>query len=734
MNIPMEFPRVIHLFADDVSVLLTQAAGALPVIVHWGPRIHADDAELVEYARTSFRPGIAGLSDVPYEPGILPEHSYGWGGLPGIRAHRAGAAWSPRLDVAAIAVDGEKLAEGGVAQSRGGLVTVSANDEWAGIGVTIEIDLSLDGLLRTRTSVHNDGTGPDHLDVLGVSPSLRVPTDAREILDFSGRWGTEKIPQRHPVVVGTHVRESRRGRTGLDATTVVAIGSPGFDAGAGRVWLCHVGIGGNHEHAVERSDGYLAFRGGELLLPGEVRLASGESYVSPWVYGSFGIGLDSASARYHGFLRQRSRSSRRPRPVTLNVWEAVYFNHDFDTLADLATRAAHLGVERYVLDDGWFQGRSDDTAGLGDWIPDQKSWPNGLAPLAEHVRGLGMEFGLWVEPEMINEDSDLARAHPDWILRARAELPPRLRNQQVLNLANPEAFAHILGVLDALVTDLGVAYLKWDHNRDLIDAGHPGSGAPAVHDQTIALYDLIDQLRSRHPELEIESCASGGGRVDLGILERTDRVHTSDNQDPLDRSRMLRWTGLLVPPEMLGSHVASPVSSVTGRTSDLHTRCAIAFLGHFGIEWDIRELSEEDAATLSRWIAAYRQHRELISTGRVVADGDFDPDAPALRGVVAADGSEAVYTLVTPPLSADSRRRVRLPGLLPEARYRVESARPGSLGPGWLSPLWLDSTADLDSTAEAPSYSGSLLREAGLDLPTFHPERALVLRLVRLNA
>ena len=730
----MEFPRIIHLFTDEVSVLLTQTALAPPVIAHWGPRLHAGDADLATYAVTSIRTGIDGLSDVPYDPGILPEHSYGWGGLPGIRAHRAGAAWSPRLVVTSVTVDGETIAESAVVQRQSGHVSIDASDESALLGVTLEIDLSSAGLLRTRVTVRNDSVEEGYLEVIGVDPALRVSTEAREILDFSGRWGTEKIPQRHPVVVGTHSRESRRGRTGLDATTVVAIGSPGFDAGSGRVWLCHVGIGGNHQHAVERSDGYLAFRGGELLLPGEVRLAGGESYVSPWVYGSFGIGLDAASARYHHFVRELSRSSRRPRPVTLNVWEAVYFDQDFDTLADLATRAADLGVERYVLDDGWFLGRADDTAGLGDWIPDPAAWPHGLAPLAEHVRGLGMEFGLWVEPEMINEDSDLARAHPDWILRARAELPPRFRNQQVLNLANPEAFAHILEVLDTLVTDLDVTYLKWDHNRDLIDAGHPETGAPAVHDQTLAVYNLIDQLRHRHPELEIESCASGGGRVDLGILERTDRVHTSDNHDPLDRSRMLRWTGLLVPPEMLGSHVASPVSSVTGRTSDLHTRCAIAFLGHFGVEWDIRELSDDDAVILARWIFAYRQHRQLISTGRVVADGDFDPDAPALRGVVAPDGSEAIYTIVTPPLSADSRRRVRLPGLLPEARYRVESARPGSLGPWWLSPSWLEATAALDSPSEAPSYSGSLLGEAGLDLLTFHPDRALVLRLVRIDA
>jgi alpha-galactosidase len=729
----MNPPRVIHVVAADVSVLLTQTGGALPVLAHWGPRIEASDDDLIEYAQTPVRTGIDGDSDVPYEPSVLPEHSFGWSGLPGLRVHRGGAGWSPRLTVSGVSVDGREVAEGSVVQSGSALVSVEASDAEAGIEVVLEIDLSPAGLLRTRATVRHSGDSAEPLEVIGVDPSLRIPTEAREILDFAGRWGTEKIPQRHPVVIGTHSRSSRRGRTGLDATTVVAVGTPGFDGGSGRVWLCHVGIGGNHEHAVERSDAHLAFRGGELLLPGEVRLAGGESYSSPWIYGSFGTGLDDAAARYHAFLRERSRSSLRPRPVTLNVWEAVYFDQDLATLSELADRAAALGVERYVLDDGWFLGRSDDRAGLGDWTADPGKWPEGLAPLAEHVRGLGMEFGLWVEPEMINEDSELARAHPDWILRARgSELPARWRFQQVLDLTNPEAFAHILDALDTLIRDLDVAYLKWDHNRDLIDAGHPASGAPAVHEQTLAVYRLMDELRARHGALEIESCASGGGRVDLGILERTDRVHTSDNHDPLDRTRMLRWTGLLVPPEMLGSHVASEVSSVTGRTSDLHTRCAIAFLGHFGVEWDLRELGDADSAVLAGWIAAYREHRELIATGRVVGSGDSDPAAPTLRGVVATDGSEALYTLMTPVLSPDTRHRMRLPGLLPEARYRVEAARPQSLGPGWLSPRWIESTVPLDSDEAAPSYSGSLLREAGLDLLAFHPDRVVVLRLVRV--
>ena len=730
----MNTTRVIHLASDDVSVLLALRGDRLPTVAHWGRRLVAPDDDLLALAEAGRRTGIDGESDVPYDPSVLPEHTDGWGGRPGLSVHRRGAAWSPRLGVRTVEVDGDTVEPGAVVQTGASTVRVVAHDEFAGITATLEIGLTSAGLLRARTVVRNESDEPGHLDVGAVSLALAVPTRAREVLDFAGRWATEKVPQRHPVVVGVHARESRRGRTGLDATATIALGVPGFDAGSGEVWLCHVGVGGNHEHAVERTDGHLAFRGGELLLPGEVRLATGQEYASPWVYGSYGDGLDAASHRFHRYLRGISRAAARPRPVTLNIWEAVLFDQDYPTLADFASQAAALGVERFVIDDGWFLGRRDDRAGLGDWTPDPAVWPEGLGPIARHVRSLGMELGLWVEPEMINEDSDLARAHPDWILRARPELPMRQRFQQVLDLTNPEAYARILTDLDRLVTDLDVAYLKWDHNRDLVDAGHPGSGAAAVHEQTLAVYRLIDELRARHPRLEIESCASGGGRVDLGILERTDRVHTSDNHDPLDRSRMLRWTGLLVPPEMLGSHVASATSSATGRTHDLHTRCAIAFLGHFGIEWDVRELTEAERTALAGWVAAYKTHRELIATGRVVASGDTDPDAPSLRGVVADDGAEGLYTIVTPHLSADSRQRVTLPGLDPSRRYRLEVAQETSLGPWWLIPQWLRTAPGLgEGSASAPVLAGDLLTHAGLDLPTFHAERVVVVRALAVD-
>jgi hypothetical protein len=235
---------------------------------------------------------------------------------------------------------------------------------------------------------------------------------------------------------------------------VLIAGEAGFGFRAGEVWGVHVAFSGNHRTLAERTPGGVALlAGGELLLPGEVRLAPGEAYASPWVYGSHGAGLDALAARFHGYLRDRPQHPRTPRPVTMNTWEAVYFDQDLGRLTALADAAAAVGAERFVLDDGWFRGRRDDRAGLGDWYVDEQVWPAGLHPLVDHVRGVGLEFGLWVEPEMVNPDSGLARAHPDWILATGGRLPPASRHQQVLDLGNPAAYEHLLARLDALLRD-----------------------------------------------------------------------------------------------------------------------------------------------------------------------------------------------------------------------------------------------------------------------------------------
>ncbi|ASO20902.1 alpha-galactosidase [Actinoalloteichus hoggarensis] len=556
----------------------------------------------------------------------------------------------------------------------------------------------------------------------GLTLALPVPPVATELFDLAGRWGRERAPQRAPFLVGSHTRENRRGRTGADAPLILAAGTEGFDFRSGEVWAVHVAWSGNQLAYAERlADGTAVLGGGELLAAGEVRLAAGEGYVGPWLYAAYGIGFDGVAARFHEHLRARPHHPRRARPVMLNTWEAVYFDHDLDRLVELARRGAEVGVERYVLDDGWFRHRRHDRAGLGDWYVDPDVWPDGLTPLIEQVRALGMEFGLWFEPEMVNPDSDLARAHPDWILGFADRTPLLSRNQLVLDLGNPEVFAYLLERLDSLLSEYDISYVKWDHNRDLIDAGRPPTGAAGVHQQTLAVYRLLDELRSRHPDVEIESCSSGGLRIDLGILERADRVWGSDVIDPLERQQIQRWTSQLLPPELVGSHVGAPRAHTTARTHALSFRAGTALFGSFGIEWDLTSASEQDRAELAEWVALYKELRPLLHTGTLVRAEQHDPSF-ALHGIVARDGGEGVFSLVqlATPVTAIPGV-VRLPGLDPERDYDVAVQAPGHRPALRMrrDVPWIDGGARL---------SGRVLDRVGLRAPAMHPEQLLLIR------
>lgn len=284
----------------------------------------------------------------------------------------------------------------------GSIFRYVASDEAAELTVSGTVELLASGMLRLRHIVRNDGTTPYSLE--GLETALPVSSHATELLDFTGRWARERAPQRQAFNYGSWVRENRRGRTGHDATIGLLAGTPGFSFRDGEVWALHVAWSGNHvTYAENLVDGLPVLGGGELLLPGEITLAPGQEYESPWLYAAYSsAGIDGISAAFHRQLRERSL---RPRPVVLNTWEAVYFDHDLARLTSLADTAATIGVERFVLDDGWFRHRRDDSAGLGDWYVDETVWPDGLTPLIKHVRALGMEFGLWFEPEMVNTDS-----------------------------------------------------------------------------------------------------------------------------------------------------------------------------------------------------------------------------------------------------------------------------------------------------------------------------------------
>ena len=705
--------EVVRLERAGTVVLVRVGPGRLPSIVHWGEPV----GETASAA-------LLGALDVPETDsvtttqaavGIVPLHSSGWLGRPGLLGHRDGRDWSISLDTVEHLMSGTSGDEAGEA---GTLSVVSRGvDGVGGLVLSTEIELDACGLLRTRARVENTGAAP--YEVTHLEPGLPVPASATELLDQTGRHSAERHPQRHSFDIGAWVRESWGGRSGHDSPTLLCAGERSFGFRSGDVWAAHVAASGNQVLYAERTvTDWRLLRGGERLLPGEVILQPGESYDSPWLVGSWGHGLDELSGRIHASLRHRPHHPGRPRPVLLNTWEAAYFDHDVEHLIALAEQAAALGVERYVLDDGWFGRRRDDTKGLGDWTVSPQVWPQGLHPLVDRVHELGMEFGLWFEPEMVNLDSALAEEHPEWIFQTPHGPGISSRYQHVLDLGHADAYQHVLGQVSALVSEYDIAYLKWDHNRPVVDGGHWPTGRPGVHAHARAVLRMMAELKQLHPGLEIESCAGGGARIDLATTEVTDRVWVSDTIDAHERHRLNVATGLLLPPELLGTHVGSGADHSTGRNLALNFRAGTAIWGHMGIEWDLTSASPADLERLGEWVSLHKRFRELLHTG-VVVHSDVTNPALQLDGVVDPAGGEALYkvsmldhSLIWPP------GRVTLPGLDADREYTVELVGPTELANPAALPAW---------ASTRPSLSGAALGTVGLQCPYLSVDELVVI-------
>lgn len=681
----------------------------MPRLLHWGADLGAvSDLELAEVAGAS--PAIAPSSpDIPLAPSVLAGPAEGWTGLPALIARRSGMPAS-RLPVRIhlTGLDRDPLA-----------VTAhleAADDHGPLLSIRWRLALSEEGVVTIGLTATAPSDLPPELriDLHRLAAAVGIPRRASELLDFSGLWAGERRPWRGPVRDGVHLREQRHGRPGHDAPFLTVAGTPGFGFRSGEVWALHHAWSGDSSTGVESlPTGHRRLIAAELLDPGEIALAAGETYETPETVLVHSLaGLDGLSDRLHPYVRRISPPTERP--VVLNTWEAVYFEHSLDAVAPLVDAAGDLGVERFVLDDGWFAGRRDDRRALGDWTVDSERWPEGLHPLAARVAARGMDFGLWVEPEMVSPESRLAAEHPEWMLASPdAAVPPTWRFQHTLDLAQPAAAAHLLEALGALLEEYPVRFLKWDHNRDHM------AGASAAH--TRALYALLDALRERFPHVAIESCASGGGRIDLGIVTRVHRFWTSDTNDALERQRIQRYTGILLPPELLGGHVGAPRAHITGRTHDLSFRLATALFGHAGIEWDVTRATDEDRAALRRWVAQVKELRPLLHGGRTVRTDEAD-DSRLVHGVVAHGGGEALIALVTLAASPVSvPPPLRFPGLDPERRYRIEPVELGGAPRAVQDapPQWL---AEGGITA-----SGRALAELGLPVPLLAPEQALVL-------
>ena len=684
--------------------------------VLWLGVLEPGDGTLVE--SDSDRPDPGALGPGGRGLPLLGEHSRGLYTRPHLRGHRvvggeAGRSWSTRFVCCDVRIEAQSL-------------VVAASDAEAGLDVVTEVEALAGGVLRARHVLTNSGGGDYLLE--GLEVVLPVADHLTESLDFTGRHERERSPQRRDVTDGLWLRESRGGRPGLGSPTLAVVGVPGFGTTSGEVVAAHVAWSGSSVLRVERDPAVgTTIGGGELLLPGEVVLATGESYATPWVmFAAADDGLDGLAGRWHDWQRSLTAHPA-TQPVLLNVWEAVYFDHDLARLREIADRAARVGVELFVLDDGWFRHRRDDTAGLGDWEVDEQVWPDGLGPLVDHVRSLGMQFGLWFEPEMVNPDSDLHRRHPDWVLSTGGRAPLMHRNQQVLDLSRSDVREHLRARVDAVLRAYPIDFVKWDHNRDLLEAGGAlRGGAAVVHEQTLGFYAVLDELRAAHPAVRWESCASGGGRVDLGVIERVQRFWTSDMTDALARQQIQRWSVQLLAPEYVGAHVSSPTSHITGRTFDLDFRAATALFGSFGIEWDLTTAGEDDLDRLSAWVQRHKRFRGLLHSGRVVRPESSDP-AVLLHGVVSAGGDEALIAHVQLDESASNRGvQVRVPCLDPDAAYDLAWEGPvRSAAVSYSAPL-REHGPEGDR-----SVSGAALARRGFWVPRRRPQTVTLIHVTR---
>jgi alpha-galactosidase len=700
----MPEPQLVDLGGGASSFVVDASATGGGAVVHWGAPL-GDGAPLAATAAALVLPPTAGTLDTIAPLSFVPEHGSGFPGRPGLSGRRPdGRAWAPRF-VVESSTPGDD-----------GRLTVDSVDDVAGLRLVVDVAHQPGGAIRVGAALVNEGGDDYWLDDLAIA--LALPPHVSELLTFRGRWCREFHPSRRGFDDGPFLSENRRGRPSHENPPLIFAGTAGFGEQRGEVWGAHLAWSGNARiHAMRLPDGRALLQLGELLHPGEVVLPPGGRYDSPPVYAVHSTsGLGAASRQFHAVVRSSPAHRDRPRPVVLNTWEAVYFDHDFDTLVRLAERAAAAGVERFVLDDGWFGSRRDDTSGLGDWWVSPEAHPKGLSPLIERVRALGLELGIWVEPEMVNPDSDLYRAHPDWALTEPGYEPVLARHQLVLDLSIPAAYGEILSRLDALLSDHDIAFVKWDMNRDHVQGSGAG-GRAGTHAQTLAVYRLLDELRERHPDVEFESCSSGGARIDLGILQRAERVWTSDCNDAFERQTIQRYASLLIPPEVIGAHVGPPTAHTTGRTHPLATRAATALFGHFGIEWNLLTLDDAELAELAAWVALYKRHRELICGGDAVRVDHDDPHAH-VHGVLAADRSEALVAYAQlESAQALLPRPVRIPELDPDRRYRVELVRPaGSERPR----RWM--THARTAVESGVELSGRQLAAHGVRLPALDPE------------
>jgi alpha-galactosidase len=543
------------------------------------------------------------------------------------------------------------------------------------------------GILARSATIQNRESTPVTVEQ-ATAAAFALPPGHYSLNYLTGRWAGEWNLTQETLHPGARVLESRRGSTGHQNNPWFAIQSGTPDEEHGEVWFGALGWSGSWRITVEQDqlDAVRVTGGFDPFDFGYV-LKQGEELETPTFYAGYSAtGLGGASNKLfqfelHNILPRTGKSAGqptpRPRPVIYNSWEATEFNVNEAGQIALAEKAAELGVDRFVMDDGWFGQRKNDHAGLGDWYANKEKFPNGLKPLIDKVHALSMDFGLWVEPEMVNSDSDLYRQQPDWVLNFPGRPRSEQRNQLVLNIARQDVHDYVLGFLDKLLTENDIAFLKWDYNRNWSEPGW--SELPAAEQKKVyvaftrSLYAILAELRRRHPNVEIESCSGGGGRVDLGILGYTDEVWPSDNTDPFDRLTIQDGFTYAYTPQIMMAWVTDSPHWLNNRSTSLQYRFLSSMQGSLGIGADITKWSPDQIALAKRFIATYHQVQRTIVQGtlyRLISPRNGS-EFSATQSVNQEKSQSVVFAFIHSTQEGHGFPILKLKGLDPAAQYTL---------------------------------------------------------------